>query len=255
MVVRGLTAAELLDVWERGQDRPPVEQVLLLLALCTGMGPDALAALSIGRRDALLLHTRRQTFGDTLAGWAECPECRERLEFATSVGDLLPATSSDPDELLLAIGEPEHFDARVGELDIRMRAPNSLDVMAIGACADGAAARRLLVERCVVCAQRGAAALSISDLGEEVVAQIAAQTTERDPLSETLLDTRCPACGARWQALFDIATFFWQELAAQAQRLLREVHLLARAYGWREADTLALSARRRQSYIELIEGG
>jgi hypothetical protein len=33
------------------------------------------------------------------------------------------------------------------------------------------------------------------------------------------------------------------------------VHLLARAYGWRETDILALSARRRQSYIELIEGG
>ena len=42
------------------------------------------------------------------------------------------------------------------------------------------------------------------------------------------------------------------ELATQAKRLLREVHFLARAYGWREADILAMSARRRQAYLEMV---
>jgi hypothetical protein len=55
--------------------------------------------------------------------------------------------------------------------------------------------------------------------------------------------------------LFDIVSFFWTELSAQAKRLLREVHTLARGYGWREADILAMSARRRQLYLDLVTDG
>jgi hypothetical protein len=66
-----------------------------------------------------------------------------------------------------------------------------------------------------------------------------------------MLDFACPSCGHEWQSLFDIAAFFWAEIAAQARRLLREVHQLASAYGWREADILAMSARRRRAYLEM----
>ena len=50
----------------------------------------------------------------------------------------------------------------------------------------------------------------------------------------------------------DVAAFFWTELNAWAVRLLREIHALASAYGWREADILALSPKRRDLYLELI---
>jgi hypothetical protein len=52
--------------------------------------------------------------------------------------------------------------------------------------------------------------------------------------------------------MFDIGAFLWEEIAAQARRLLREVHTLARAYGWREADILVMSAARRQAYLEMV---
>ena len=74
----------------------------------------------------------------------------------------------------------------------------------------------------------------------------------RDPQAEVLLDLTCPACGASWQTVFDIAAYFWAELTAEAKRLLREVDALARAYGWREVDILALSPGRRQAYLELV---
>jgi hypothetical protein len=73
-----------------------------------------------------------------------------------------------------------------------------------------------------------------------------------DPGAETLLTLTCPACDHRWQTVLDVASFFWDELATRATRLLREVHTLARAYGWREAEILALPGRRRQSYLELV---
>jgi hypothetical protein len=65
---------------------------------------------------------------------------------------------------------------------------------------------------------------------------------------------RCPACKASQQVLFDIAAFFWSEIGACAKRLLREIHLLARAYCWREADILAMSAWRRECYLAMVQG-
>ena len=72
----------------------------------------------------------------------------------------------------------------------------------------------------------------------------------RDPQAETLLDFECPACGLRWQALFDILPFLWTELQARARNLLNDVHDLARAYGGSEKDILGMSAVRRRYYLE-----
>ena len=72
-----------------------------------------------------------------------------------------------------------------------------------------------------------------------------------DPLAAIDIPLDCLNCGHQWQPLFDIVSFFWTEIAAQARRLLREVHTLARYYGWREADILAMSAIRRQFYLEM----
>jgi hypothetical protein len=62
----------------------------------------------------------------------------------------------------------------------------------------------------------------------------------------------CPACQHEWLAMFDILSFFWTEIEAWAYRTLRQVHTLASAYGWREADVLAISAWRRQRYLEMV---
>src|SRR5437868_5863916 len=50
--MRPLSVTELLAAWERGLDVPPTERALTLLAACSTEAPDALARLSIGRRDA-----------------------------------------------------------------------------------------------------------------------------------------------------------------------------------------------------------
>ena len=75
-----------------------------------------------------------------------------------------------------------------------------------------------------------------------------------DPQADVELALSCPACGHAWPAAFDIASFLWTEVDAWARVLLHEIHALASAYGWREADILALSPRRRRAYLELIGG-
>ena len=74
-----------------------------------------------------------------------------------------------------------------------------------------------------------------------------------DPQAEVLIDLSCPACQAREQILFDIAAFFWSEIAARAKRLLHEIHLLARAYCWSEADILGMSPGRRDCYLTMVQ--
>ncbi len=77
---------------------------------------------------------------------------------------------------------------------------------------------------------------------------------EADPQGNVQLALDCPACGHRWLQAFDILTYLWREIDDWAQRTLREVHLLASAYGWSEQAILALSARRRHMYLEMVLG-
>ena len=45
--------------------------------------------------------------------------------------------------------------------------------------------------------------------------------------------------------------FLWNDVDRWARALFGTVDTLARAYGWREADVLALSPRRRRVYLNL----
>ena len=72
-----LTAADLLNVWERGLTQSPVQRALALLAACADTPVDTLAQLSIGQRDARLLTLREWAFGSQIVGVASCPGCGE----------------------------------------------------------------------------------------------------------------------------------------------------------------------------------
>ena len=82
--------------------------------------------------------------------------------------------------------------------------------------------------------------------------RVAEAMAQVDSQADVQLDLVCPSCGHQWQATFDIVSFFWSEINAWAYRVLHEVHTLASAYGWREADILALDPGRRQFYLQLV---
>jgi hypothetical protein len=243
--MRPLSAFDLLRVWEVGEDQHPLDRALTLLEVaCPELTWDELAALSIGQRDARLLTLREWTSGPRLNGFAECPQCAERLEFEVAVAELRAADERDAGE--------QAQELVTDSLTLRFRLPNSRDLAAVMGCQDPVAARSLLAQRCVLWASRGGESVAGDELPVGAIASLAHRMAECDPQAEVLLDLRCPACEQGWRALFDIVAFFWAELAAKARRLLREVHVLARAYGWREADILGMSARRRRFYLEMI---
>jgi hypothetical protein len=89
-------------------------------------------------------------------------------------------------------------------------------------------------------------------LPEAIVAAVSRRMNELDPQADTQIALACPECHHQWQTPLDPISYFWSEIQEWGHRILRDVHALASAYGWREVDVLALSAWRRQAYLELI---
>lgn len=247
-VQRGLTAGQLLTLWEEGLGLPPWQRALVLLeAADPQSNPEALARLPLGQRDARLLSLRERVFGPRLTSLAACPSCAEKLEMSFNVEDIRAGKLPDDAQ------EPLSLDT--GEVRASFRLPNSMDLAEISGLSDPGEARRRLLERCLVTVEVDGEAQAAAALPEPAVAAITAGMAAADPQAEVQIALSCPNCGQRWTAGFDILSYFWSEVDAWARRTLREVHLLASAYGWREAEILALSPWRRQAYLQMAAVG
>jgi hypothetical protein len=67
-----------------------------------------------------------------------------------------------------------------------------------------------------------------------------------------MLNLTCPVCHHDFSALFDTATYLFQELHSRARHLYGEVHLLAFYYHWSEAEIMDMTARKRHLYLDLL---
>ncbi len=249
--MRALTANDVLYAWEVGRQKHPVDRALLLLALALpSFSPVLLSSLTIGQRNRALLLLRRKTLGASARCLARCPNCGEQLEFSLD----LPVMSPNELEELVEPGEHDEpiHNLNVDAYTLDFRIPTSTDVAAILRAADAQEGRHLLIERCVIQATRDDQLVPVENVPEEVLQALSEAVIEHDPMAEIECSLVCPECQQSWAALFDIVSFFWTELDALAKRLLRDVHTIASAYGWHESDILALSAARRQYYLELI---
>jgi hypothetical protein len=237
-----LTFAEILSVWERGWNRPPVDRALLLLRAAH---PDRTLAdlekLSIGQRDRALVRLREETFGERFVCRSECNRCGEELEFQL---DGLAGRFESP-------AASDELQTNVEDFEVRYRVLNSQDLKAALNCSSSQQATRLLLLRCILGAQRHGSEESIEDLPDPILGNIQELISEADPHADTRIEISCPKCGNRWLSPFDIVSYFWSELEAQAKRQLWEVHTLAGAYGWREVDIVEMNPLRRRLYLEM----
>jgi hypothetical protein len=243
--MRALSAGELLTVWEQGVNQRPSQRALALLVIACAddAPPDRLARLSIGQRDGHLLRLRERIFGPRLAAISACPACSEALEFTVNAADIRVAPVSQPTETI----NLAHAD-----YDVQFRLPNALDLTTVDPSADRQTNTRYLLRRCITSARRDGTDVPADKLPAEIVAAITERMAEADPQADVQLELACPQCEHRWQTPLDIVSFFWSEINAWALRLMNDVHALASAYGWREADILAMSPTRRQAYLDLV---
>lgn len=239
-----LSSSTLLSVWERGLvQRPPELAITLLTAALPELAPDALAQASVGRRDGWLLDLRERLFGSRLNCVASCPRCAERLEIAFDSSDIRRPADAACNAA---------YTHMVDEFQIEFRLPDSGDLTEIAPLGDESAGRTALIERCILRATENGVEVPVTALPDSVVSAVIEHIGDLDPQADVSIELNCPYCGECWQAVFDIVSFFWKEIGAWAARILRDVHTLASAYGWREADILAMSSARRQIYLTLV---
>jgi hypothetical protein len=226
----GLSAAAILDAWEAGTGRRPLDQAIACLR-AAGLKGD-LAGLPLAERDRRLLELRRATFGDRLELVAACPACGTRLELELRPSALAASLRAPDPELVEADG------ARVV-----LRSIDSRD-LAAAADARPEAAMQLLRARLT-----GTDALPAALAG-----RIDAIIEAREEAAEIRVSLACLECGAAWTEALDVAAEVWAEIEGAALRLLGEVAELAAAFGWSEPAILALSDARRDFYLDLWRG-
>jgi hypothetical protein len=230
----------MLTVWERGLGQIPLERALTLLeAACPEHDRDSLARMSIGRRDACLLQLREWAFGRHISGCMACQACGQPLE-AGFTTDSLRQNGSAPEQIPLSVGGYE----------LVFRPVNSMDLAGCMGAEPGEIARRLFI-RCLISASSAGVDISCDQVPAEIAEHAMDDVTQADPQANLEIASACGTCGANVRECFDVVSFFWSEIDAWARRTLREVHLLASAYGWNEMDVLSLSSVRRQFYLEM----
>jgi len=248
--MRPLSATQLLALWDAGQTRHPIDRALLALALAMPEeAPDQLADRPIGWREVNLLALRNATFGSALDCYAPCPSCGSLMEFtldgATLIGEL-PAPASD---------------TRINFDGGQWRLPSSRDQAMILNAPDTETAVGKLLDRCRIdatLARDGTAPVDAQTEPEltsspALIRELESRMEALDPAANIQLGMQCSDCGHLWEAVLDVGACFWDELGIRARQLLESVHRLASAYGWREADILALSPARRAAYLKLID--
>jgi hypothetical protein len=244
--MRALSAPELLSIWECGSSQPPVIKALMLLThACPETPREELAKLSIGQRDGRLLTLREWMFGQEFIGLAICPGCNSRLEVTFNSVNIKTETGYEQKGPLYLT---------LDDYEVKFRLPDSNDLISLIENKDVTDGGKVLLSRCLLEIRHNSENLSVVQLPAKVADAITECMAQADPQADVQLNLDCPACGHNWSTAFDILSFFWSEIENWARRILRDIHMLASTYGWHEADILAMSAMRRQFYLNMQEG-
>lgn len=228
-----LEGKTIVDAWESARDQHPIDRALTLLAAeYPERSRDELAQLPIGARDRLLFELRGRLFGARLALQARCPSCGEANEFEIALRDVVYAPATGP------------FRTEAGGVTIQFRLPTSLDLACALAIPDAGHARQTLAERCVIDGP--------APLDDAALEQLAVAVESSDPQAEIRLGLTCAVCERSWKPVLDIGELLFSEVTTAAHHLVAQVHALALAYKWAEADILAMTAARRRLYLQMV---
>jgi hypothetical protein len=244
--VRPLGPWDALFAFEDATAMKPVEFATALLARCVitvggdpVTGVDTVRRLTMGDREALLLHLRRVSYGDRMELVMTCPHCRQRLDISVRASDLLLPiyeTAAPDYERWVGAGP----DARL----IRFRLPRGGD-LELAASAGAGSAVSLLIETCVD-SRNQAAEEGLAEALDEAIGQL-------DPQAELRFNLICPVCSVSIEGELNMASHLRRELTARASDLLWDVHTLASTYHWSESDILGMSDIRRLRYLDMAD--
>lgn len=236
--MRTLNETELLDLWESGCRRHPIDRALLILANAfPDTSYESLAGWPLGRRNQALTNFYSQCFDRHLRAWTACPACGEELEFEIDANMLAGEgtwESKGADEPVIVNG-------------CTLRLPTSRDLAVAAGETDPMAGAVRIVQSCLL------EPSALAQWSEEELSEASDKLAAADPLAEIWVSVPCPACGYDGKETLDLVSFLWAEIEARVRRVLFEIHALASVYAWSEADILSLSENRRSMYLEMVQ--
>ncbi len=254
--LRMLTGADEEFMVESANAMLPVTWTHALLSRCIthlngveAVTPLTVASLTVGDREALLLHLRRLTFGERMQCTLTCPQsdCGELMDLELKVSDLLQPPNPDPAPVYEFTVEKDGSRYR-----ILFHLPTGMDQEAAARQAhiDIQTAAEVLLRRCV------ADVVGEDDnrlvWSSELLLDLPARMAELDPQAELVLNLTCPVCGEAFSSIFDACAYVMQETGADLNVLYREVHLLALYYHWSETEIMSMNTSKRRRYLNLL---
>lgn len=216
---------ELVNRWETGGSEAAHRRLAALIETEPGGRP--LGEDTLGQRNRRLIALHGRWIDRPIEAHVACPTCGTGNEFVLP----LEAMQELPDP-------PPGARTKLGGSAFRL--PTMAEAEACGA--DPAALARR-------CADDPAVRLDAQQL-----AMLSEAFDALDPLGRLTVASHCSDCGGEVTAEVDLAEFVAAELTRCVELALRDIDLIAAAYGWSEREILSLPADRRARYVAMIAG-
>lgn len=237
MVQLAYAFAPLTGVLEQGLAAHPggaqARAVWLLSHVVTGLSRQGAAVslpdLTLTQFDGILAAFYRMHYADALPAQAKCGDCAEPFEINFNLSDVQAQLVQGS-----APYEGDHMGSLIAPSGRVFRLPRVADLERLTSTSPEEWLRDLLQD----------GPFDLDDFQEELECA--------GPVLSQTINAACPACNQPNTIRFDLADFVTATFAGEAAFLWREVHLLARSYGWSLAEVLSLPRDVRRRLAGLV---
>lgn len=218
---------------------PPPYAVTSVLTACLRGPEDARLAeqqawgWSVASRLQGLLAVARATYPADLDVSARCERCHEALSFSLPLEGFVHAPVSGP--ITCQAEGREAFEVRLPTGKDQQRWLESAEGNPLGMAKD------LVMNETVLAAW-----------DDDLFAAMELRLEQADPYTALNLESECPHCETAVSQPLNLEGALLHRLQSALTERLRDVHRLARAYHWSEAEILALPPGRRDFYLACV---
>jgi len=206
---------------------------------------DDIVQLTACDRDRLLAAIYRRIYGNRVDSSVFCAACGEVFDLHFDLTDLMDTLLPSTETELIQTQTDRSYLLPEG---IRFRLPTAEDELSvIGMLQEDA--ETLLLQRCMLKPETR----EMEKDGEDLLTKIQSAMAALAPLVDTELDAKCPECSHLQQVHFDLQHFLLQALCNDRTQLMRDLHILATAYGWGLNEILGMTRSQRKSLVAMVE--
>jgi hypothetical protein len=207
-----------------------------------GVASRSAMSLTASDRDRLLAHVYSRNFGRKVQSTVRCVHCRELFDLEFDIEQLARVLDPPWPACVEALAD-RTFRLPMG---VRFRLPTGEDEVWLSETCGTEPERALaLLQRCLIEPQEGVSERELAAV-EEAMEEIA-------PVLDLDLGAQCPECRTKQPVYFSVQFYLLRAIQQGWKQTVREVHLLATAYGWTLQEILGLPRSQRRQFVQLIE--